>query len=78
MYKTIVVITVLESRWEWNEISIEFELRWKTVSEAGPWVLTRTSSVHNWEQTSDQGWGSIKQFRYEMAVLEFSPFFKII
>ena len=24
-----VAITVLESRWEWNEISIEFELRWK-------------------------------------------------
>ena len=22
-------ITVLESRWGWNEISIEFELRWK-------------------------------------------------
>ena len=26
---TAVAITVLESRWEWNEISIEFELRWK-------------------------------------------------
>ena len=27
--KHFVAITVLESRWEWNEISIEFELRWK-------------------------------------------------
>ena len=27
--QNFVVITVLESRWEWNEISIEFELRWK-------------------------------------------------
>ena len=24
-----VAIIVLESRWEWNEISIEFELRWR-------------------------------------------------
>ena len=24
-----VAITVLEWRWDWNEISIEFELRWK-------------------------------------------------
>ena len=28
--QNFVTITVLESRWEWNEISIEFELRWKT------------------------------------------------
>ena len=27
--QNFVAITVLESRWEWNEISIEFELRWK-------------------------------------------------
>ena len=27
--QNIVAITVLESRWECNEISIEFELRWK-------------------------------------------------
>ena len=27
--QNLVVITVLESRWEWNEISIGFELRWK-------------------------------------------------
>ena len=30
--QNFVAITVLKSRWEWNEISIEFELRWKTVS----------------------------------------------
>ena len=24
-----VAITVLEPKWEWNKISIEFELRWK-------------------------------------------------
>ena len=28
--QNVIAITVLESRWEWNEISIEFELRWKT------------------------------------------------
>ena len=27
--QNFVTITVLESRWEWNEISIEFKLRWK-------------------------------------------------
>ena len=27
--QNFVAITVLESRWEWNEISIEFELRWR-------------------------------------------------
>ena len=27
--QNFVAITVLESRWEWNEISIEFELRRK-------------------------------------------------
>ena len=27
--QNFVVITVLESRWKWNEISIEFELWWK-------------------------------------------------
>ena len=27
--QNFVAITVLESRWDWNEISIEFELRWK-------------------------------------------------
>ena len=27
--QNFVAITVLELRWEWNEISIEFELRWK-------------------------------------------------
>ena len=27
--QNFVAITVLESRWEWNDISIEFELRWK-------------------------------------------------
>ena len=27
--QNFITITVLESRWEWNEISIEFELRWK-------------------------------------------------
>ena len=27
--KKLVTITVLESRWEWNNISIEFEWRWK-------------------------------------------------
>ena len=31
-----VAITVLESRWEWNEISIEFELRWKNRLWNGP------------------------------------------
>ena len=31
-----VAITVLESRWEWNEISIEFELRWKRRLWNGP------------------------------------------
>ena len=37
-----LAITVLESRWEWKEISIEFELRWKkNVNETEPcpaWV----------------------------------------
>ena len=28
--QNFVAITVLASRWEWNEISIEFELRWKS------------------------------------------------
>ena len=32
--QNFVSITVLESRW--NDISIKFELRWKTVSEMGP------------------------------------------
>ena len=27
--QNLVAITVLESSWEWNEISIEFELQWK-------------------------------------------------
>ena len=27
--QNFVAITVLEPKWEWNEISIEFELRWK-------------------------------------------------
>ena len=27
--QNFVAITLLESTWEWNEISIEFELRWK-------------------------------------------------
>ena len=27
--QNFVAITLLESMWEWNEISIEFELRWK-------------------------------------------------
>ena len=27
--QNFAAVTVLESRWEWNEISIEFELRWK-------------------------------------------------
>ena len=27
--QNIVAIIVLESGWEWNKISIEFELRWK-------------------------------------------------
>ena len=32
-----VAITVLESMWEWNEISIEFELRWtKPLVKRGP------------------------------------------
>ena len=29
MYKNFFVITILQSRWEWNEISIKFEMRWK-------------------------------------------------
>ena len=28
--QNFVAITVLESRWKWNEISIKFESRWKT------------------------------------------------
>ena len=27
--QNFVAITLLDSRWEWNEISIEFEMRWK-------------------------------------------------
>ena len=27
--QNFVAIAVLESKWEWNEISIEFEMRWK-------------------------------------------------
>ena len=27
--QNFIAIKVLESRWGWNEISIEFELRWK-------------------------------------------------
>ena len=33
--QNFVAITVLESRWKWNEITIEFELRWKNISETG-------------------------------------------
>ena len=40
-----VAITVLESRWEWNEISIKFELRWKTVNETGPSSLIIISTI---------------------------------
>ena len=29
--QNFVAITVLKSRWEWNKISIEFELRWKNL-----------------------------------------------
>ena len=29
--QNFVAITVSESRWEWHEISIEFELRWKNL-----------------------------------------------
>ena len=35
--QNIVAITLLDSRLEWNEISIELEMRRKTVSETGPW-----------------------------------------
>ena len=34
--QNFVVITVLELRWEWNEISIEFELRWKKLVKRAP------------------------------------------
>ena len=34
--QNFVAITVLELRWVWNEISIEFELRWKNCLWNGP------------------------------------------
>ena len=34
--QNFVAITVSEPRWEWNEISIEFELRWKNRYWNGP------------------------------------------
>ena len=34
--RNFAVITALESMWEWSEIPLEFELRWKKVSETGP------------------------------------------
>ena len=34
--QNFVAITVLELRWEWSEISIEFDCDGKTVSETGP------------------------------------------
>ena len=47
--QNVVAITVLESRWEWNEISIEFELRWKKpVSETG----RRISEQMSWRYQS--------------------------
>ena len=36
--QNFVAITVLESRREWNEISIEFELRWQNRKWNGPLV----------------------------------------
>ena len=37
--QNFVSITQLQSRWEQNEISIKFRLRWKKIiSETGPWT----------------------------------------
>ena len=40
--QNFVAITALESRWAWNEISIEFEFRWKNVSETVPGTAWQT------------------------------------
>ena len=40
-------ITVLESRWEWNEISIEFNCDGKPVSETGPRSFPSTHKLFN-------------------------------
>ena len=37
--QNFVTISSLESMREQNEISIDCKLRWKTVSEMGPWCL---------------------------------------
>ena len=34
--QNFIAIPILESRWEWNEIAIEFELRWKKRKWNGP------------------------------------------
>ena len=50
--QNFVAIIVLESMWEWNELSMEFELRWKSVSETGPKNMTRlarTDTVWHWD-----------------------------
>ena len=39
--QNFVAITILESRWEWNEIFINLNCDGKTVSETGPWGRMR-------------------------------------
>ena len=53
--QNFVTITVLESRWEWNEISIEFELRWKNRQWNGAQgVITRPHPNLNGELAEDE------------------------
>ena len=68
--QNFVVITILESSWEWNEISIEFELRWKPVSETGP----RLSSRWVMEQYDMQIYTSLgfKQLIYIVARINYN------
>ena len=42
--QNFVAITLLESRWDQNEISIECDLRWKAVSGTGP--RTHLPNIH--------------------------------
>ena len=47
--RIFLAITSLESRWEWNEISIEFELQWNKRSWNGVqlWILPQ---LRVWDQ----------------------------
>ena len=52
--QNFVAITVLELRWEWNEISMEFELRWINRLFIGKIYKYQTTTKH--EQSSPFIW----------------------